>query len=750
MKRFVVLLLVLVMLMVGVGISLTGGSKTPKVAILYIATGRYITFWDDFYQSAEKNFLPDIPKTYFIWTDDVTKKFPKNVVKIHQPQLPWPGPAMKRYHFFDNARSQLEQFDYLFFMNANLIVDKPVGREILPTNKQRFMMTQHPGYTRVSPKNLPYDRSHSKASIQPNEGRIYVAGGFNGGKSKAFLKMARIIKRWVDQDEKKKIIPLWHDESYLNRFLINIEKKGIQPLILDARYLMPEEALKRGAYQNLATLKKDTKIIILDKTQKGGHEWLRSMPENNVSKKEFDISEYLPFFEVWPSAGLGNKMFQYATAFGYAEKHGKKLFMDDDNQLFQVFDVTAKKSSENPFLHSHLSKKQKKETNDRLLSSERFNKKTFVDSKYIALSGYAQAPRFFEHVSHKIQKEFQFKKPLSPKNKKLADQMKRENSICIHVRRGDYITSGYPILTLPYYKKAVEYILSKDPASPHIYLFSNDINWVKKYFKTPWKQTIVEGNNDIQDLHLMTQCRHNIIANSSYSWWGAYLNPNPDKIVVMPDKWDYWHDWWAKEIQPEKWHMMPARDVIPHKVAVITSVNKKTHSLFDDFLKNMEERFFVYAPKKYYVFRSDKDLFLPKKVKAYTRSGISDGILSVISQLDQLKKELEQYDFVVISNVEMRLINEVLTDAFPAPRQQASFLSDVKDSGKVSSEFFVLTGSAFQQMMNFVSMAIGANQEAGLLSPLSDTAYLTAWKKQETTLGRDFLILPQTLIKRMY
>ena len=632
----------------------------------------------------KKNFLPDIPKTYFIWTDDTTKEFPKNVVKIHQPQLPWPDPTLKRYHFFDRAKSDLKKFDYLFFMNANLIVDQPVGREVIPTAEQRLMMTKHPGYTKTPPKGLPYDRSHSKAGVLENEGHIYVTGGFNGGEAKAFLAMARIIKRRVDQDEKKKVIARWHDESHLNRFLIDIEKRGVKPLISDARYLMPEEALKNGSYQNLT-----------------------------------------------------------------AEKHDKKLFMNDDNQLFQIFGATAEKSSKNPYLYSHLTKEQQKKISDQLLPAERFDEKLFSDSKYIGLSGYGQNPHFFEHVSRKIQKEFQFKEPLSPKNKKLADQMKRENSICVHVRRGDYLRWGYPILTLPYYEKAVDYILSKDSDTPRLYVFSNDTDWVKRFFKTSWSQTIIEGNSDIQDLQLMTNCRHNVIANSSYSWWGAYLNPNPDKIVVMPDKWDYWHDWWAKEIRPETWHMMSAQDVIPYKIAVVTFLTEKTHSLFDAFQKNMDEQFFIYTPKTYYVFRNKNTLLLPENVKAYTRPDISHSMLSVISKSDQLKKELEHYDFIVMSSVEMRLLNRVLSDIFPAPRQQASFLPDPKDQGKVPSEFCILTGSAFRQIMNFVSMAITANQEAGLLSHLSDTAYLTAWKKQETTFRRDFLMLPQTLVKRV-
>ncbi|MGN1063463.1 MAG: alpha-1,2-fucosyltransferase, partial [Alphaproteobacteria bacterium] len=319
---------------------------------------------------------------------------------------------------------------------------------------------------------------------------------------------------------------------------------------------------------------------------------------------ESDLAKMNRYVETHPGAGLGNRMFQYAAAFGYAEKHGKKLFINDDNTLFELFEISAGKSSENPLLYSHIENSE--ELSSRILFTDSFDENMFANPFYISLMGYAQNPRFFNHVAKKIKREFRFKIPLAKKNQLIAKQMERENSICLHVRRGDYLTV-YPTLTLSYYQEAVRYILTKDSEKPHLYVFSNDTPWLEKHFKLPYKVSIIPQNRGIEDMQLMTHCRHNVIANSSFSWWGAYLNPNPNKIVVLPDRWDYWHDTWAADIKPEKWHAIPAQDVKPYKIAVVTYVTAKTQSAFSAFKEAMDKSFFIYMPKMYFVLYDGTD-----------------------------------------------------------------------------------------------------------------------------------------------
>ncbi len=95
--------------------------EKKKVAILYIATGRYIKFWDGFYQAMEKYFLPRHEKTYFLFTDHEFQSVEKNVVKIKQKQFPWPYITLKRFHFFDGIKKQLKEFDYIYFLNGTML-----------------------------------------------------------------------------------------------------------------------------------------------------------------------------------------------------------------------------------------------------------------------------------------------------------------------------------------------------------------------------------------------------------------------------------------------------------------------------------------------------------------------------------------------------------------------------------------------------------------------------------------------------
>lgn len=215
----------------------------------------------------EKNFLPGYEKTYFVFTDDTTKKFPSNVVKIYQEQLPWPLITLLRYHFFQKIIPQLQQYDYIYFLNANMMPIRKIGTEIFPSTEQGLAVTKHPGYYRIkNPDLLTYDRNKkSHAYIPYGEGSYYFMGGFNGGRSDSFIQLINTIAKWTNEDLKNGIIARWHDESYLNRYIIDYMKSYI-PLILSERYGAAE------GYNHI----KDPMILILDKNKFGGHNYMRS------------------------------------------------------------------------------------------------------------------------------------------------------------------------------------------------------------------------------------------------------------------------------------------------------------------------------------------------------------------------------------------------------------------------------------------------------------------------------------------
>ncbi len=243
-----------------------------KVAVLYIATGNYIKFWDQFYQAAEKFFLPAHDKTYFLFTDKTDIQVPENVVVVPVAHETWPFITLKRYHFFSNQKRYLRAYDYIFFMNANLIFQAPIGDEILPTKAAGLMVAQHSGYwDAYDLKWMPYERNErSEAYVASKEGKYYFTGGFYGGTSSAFLTLSETIANWTDIDLSHGRYQVWHDESFLNRYMIDYMRDH-QPVILLPDYIIPEERLSAMK----ANFPGGIKGILLDKSRRGGHGWFR-------------------------------------------------------------------------------------------------------------------------------------------------------------------------------------------------------------------------------------------------------------------------------------------------------------------------------------------------------------------------------------------------------------------------------------------------------------------------------------------
>ena len=157
--------------------------------------------------------------------------------------------------------------------------------------------------------------------------------------------------------------------------------------------------------------------------------------------------------------------------------------------------------------------------------------------------GIWQVEAYFKDIKNKIWQEFTFNTPSDDKNKALESQIYNSNSISLHVRRGDYLTyrwsdSHKVIQDETYYINSINY-LNKRIQNPTYFIFSDDIAWVKANLKIP-NCTFVDYNNGKHsyiDMYLMSICKHNIIANSTFSWWGAWLNKNENKIVIAPERW---------------------------------------------------------------------------------------------------------------------------------------------------------------------------------------------------------------------
>lgn len=175
------------------------------------------------------------------------------------------------------------------------------------------------------------------------------------------------------------------------------------------------------------------------------------------------------------------------------------------------------------------------------------------------LVGYWQSEKYFFKVAEMIATDFTFKLPMSARNLELAEQIKQTNAVSLHVRRGDYAnnpvtTATHGLCSLEYYHAAVCHIAGK-VKYPHFFIFSDDAEWVKKNLRVDFPCKYIDHNRTTEsynDMRLMSMCKHNIIANSSFSWWGAWLNENHEKIVIAPKKW-FTIDNIESDLIPKSW-----------------------------------------------------------------------------------------------------------------------------------------------------------------------------------------------------
>lgn len=155
-----------------------------------------------------------------------------------------------------------------------------------------------------------------------------------------------------------------------------------------------------------------------------------------------------------------------------------------------------------------------------------------IKSSDFYLRGYFKE-EYFKIIKEELIKEIELKNEYKRKIKVTLKKIKRTNSVSINVRRGDLLVLRGHILPLEYYIKSVNIIKNKIK-KPKFYIFSDDINWCKKNLRFIEEAFFIEGNEAYEDLELMKNCKHNILANSLLSWWAAYLNKNKNKIIICP------------------------------------------------------------------------------------------------------------------------------------------------------------------------------------------------------------------------
>jgi hypothetical protein len=266
--------------------------------------------------------------------------------------------------------------------------------------------------------------------------------------------------------------------------------------------------------------------------------------------------------------GLGNQMFQYAAGRALTLANDSQYLVDLSDfssyhlhngfELSRVFNVDVKRAelaSVSEMLGwraNHLVKKVLKRPQFIWLKGNKFVVEPHFNywpdffnlTEDCYLSGYWQSEHYFDAFQHTIRNDFTFREPLQGKNAELALIISKTHSISLHVRRGDYVSDSktghiMDICSLEYYRKAIDYIAERIEC-PIFYVFSDDIAWVRQNLSMNFPCTYIDHNvqaESYRDMQLMSLCQHHIIANSSFSWWGAWLNPSPNKLVVAPKTW---------------------------------------------------------------------------------------------------------------------------------------------------------------------------------------------------------------------
>lgn len=279
---------------------------------------------------------------------------------------------------------------------------------------------------------------------------------------------------------------------------------------------------------------------------------------------------------------LGNHMFQYAlgrhlsllnnqplllnnTRYGEIDTAGRSFNLDK----FNIADTFI-----NPEFLTEFTKKHRSFLEKRILAKTFFYKKNYYKHTFITepasnnqkfdpimltypfkdvhIRGFWQSEKYFKDIRDVIVDELKVITPINEQNQKHLDNIKNTNSVSIHFRMTDNVATSAGKLSLDYYQQAIK-IITKEVANPTFFIFSDNMNWIKKNFFLDYPAHYIESNPDYEDMRLMSNCQHHIIANSTFSWWGAWLSTNPNKIVIAPEKFSQKSDKINPDYYPESW-----------------------------------------------------------------------------------------------------------------------------------------------------------------------------------------------------
>lgn len=270
--------------------------------------------------------------------------------------------------------------------------------------------------------------------------------------------------------------------------------------------------------------------------------------------------------------GLGNQMFQYAIARRLALKRDVEVVLDLSwlegdgrtahtvrNYELGCFNLDARVVTTADAVEGTGRLMRRRKPKLAILEEQycSYDSRVLQAPASCLLVGYWQSEKYFRDIARQIREDFAVDTPFADDIQAIADKIMTSDAVSIHVRRGDFAAVPYTneihgLLDVDYYRRGL-HVIERHVAVPRIFVFSDDPAWCQRNMHFDHPTTVVDRGEQVDDLRLMSLCRHHIIANSTFGWWGAWLDPNPDKVVVAPRRWfrDPTRD--VRDIIPHSW-----------------------------------------------------------------------------------------------------------------------------------------------------------------------------------------------------
>lgn len=243
-----------------------------KVALLFVSLNQnYWSYFKQVMEDCKNNFLPQHNVDYFVWSDMPEGEI-KGATVIPTDAIEWPAPTLMRYHLFLNQEEKLKEYDYIFYLDADMRVVQKISDEILG---EGLTAAEHPMYALRKEYIPPYEPNEQSAAYIKRPGRVidengkprfkpyYIAGGFQGGKAKDFIEAMRGMKKSIDHDfDKLNYTAIWNDESHWNKYVFDNYTGPL--IVLGPEYIYPDSLIKEY-YEPLWGKKYEPKIITLTK-----------------------------------------------------------------------------------------------------------------------------------------------------------------------------------------------------------------------------------------------------------------------------------------------------------------------------------------------------------------------------------------------------------------------------------------------------------------------------------------------------